>query len=120
MNTSMSREWPLCLRSPIASTVASTSLNTPSTPCMSVPSRACHGASTRRDDLLQLGDRQNRQLLDEQQEPHEEPAEAAEQNPVVDERRIVVRPLPRLELVRQPRHDDHKPLEPHAEVDKER
>ena len=43
----------------------------------------------RRHDLLDLGDRHHRQLLDEQQEPHEEPAEAAEQDAVVDPRRAV-------------------------------
>ena len=54
-----------------------------------------------RDDLLHLGDRHHGQLPDEQQEPHEEPAERAEQDRVVDPGRRVGAPLPRLELVRE-------------------
>src|SRR5687768_17668177 len=74
----------------------------------------------RRNYLLHLGDRDDRQLLDEQKEPHREPAEASGENRVVNPRRAIARPLPWLELVRQRRHDDDEALEPHAEVDEER
>src|SRR3954471_23381499 len=79
-----------------------------------------HFSEARRDDLLYLGDRDHRELLDEQQEPHREPTEAAAENRVVDPRRAVTGPLPRLELVRQRWHDDDESLEPHADVDRER
>src|SRR5690348_17461088 len=36
------------------------------------------GAQLRRHDLLHLGDRDHGELLDEQQEPHEEPAERSD------------------------------------------
>src|SRR3954463_11248249 len=78
-----------------------------------------HFSEARRDYLLHLGDRDHRQLLDEEQEPHREPAEAAAENRVVDPRGTIAGPLPRLELVRQRRHHDHEPLEPHANVDRE-
>ncbi len=74
----------------------------------------------RRNDLLHLGNRDHGKLLDEQQEPHREPAEAAEQDRPVHPCRRVVGPLPRFELVRERRNDDDEPLEPHADVDEYR
>src|SRR5690348_12548529 len=73
-----------------------------------------------RDGLLHFGDGDHRELLHEEQEPHEEPPEAPEQNQPVDERRRVGGPLPRLELVRERRIEDREPLEPHPEVDEQR
>src|SRR5204862_1956378 len=69
---------------------------------------------------LELRDGHHRQLLDEQQKPHEEPTKAAEQNRVVDERRGVRSPLPWLVLVRQRRQQELEALEPHAKVDEQR
>src|SRR5678809_1373130 len=130
--------------SSIACSAESISWNAPSTPCIRCLPFSSGGAvftrlrrvriadvelvfelwigvlHARRYDLLDLRHRHRRQLLDEEQEPHEEPAEAAEQNPVVHPCRLVRAPLPRLELVRQRRDDDDEPLEPHAEVDEQR
>src|SRR5689334_1536568 len=129
------------LSSSIACTAESISWKAPRTPCMSISSGDV--VLTRdmrvrvalvelvlqvrrsvleawRHNFLDLRHRHDGQLLDEEQEPHEEPAEAAEQNPVVHPGRPVRAPLPRLELVRERRDDDHEPLEPHPEVDEQR
>src|SRR5580765_4395092 len=70
--------------------------------------------------LLHFRDRDDRQLLDEEQEPHREPAKASGEDCIVHPCRAVAGPLPRLELVRQRWHDDYESLEPHANVDRER
>src|SRR5690348_17659056 len=59
----------------------------------------------RRHDLFDLGNRDHREILDEEQEPHREPAEAAEQDAPVDVRWRIPGTLPRLELVR--RSEEH-------------
>src|SRR5512141_1748795 len=77
-------------------------------------------AQFRRNDFLHFGDRNYRQLLDEEQEPHREPAEASGENREVHPCRRITSPLPWLELVRERRHDDDESLEPHSQVDEER
>src|SRR5215208_3832073 len=64
------------------------------------------------DDLLHLRDRHHGQVLDEEEEPHEEPAEASRKNGNVHPARDVRAPLPRLKFVGQRWHDDHEALEP--------
>src|SRR2546423_1883984 len=53
----------------------------------------------RGNDFLDFRNGDNWQLLDEQQEPHREPAETPDQDRVIDERRAITRPLPRLEFM---------------------
>src|SRR3954470_5675877 len=78
-------------------------------PATGIDAVRMHLSEPRRNDLLHFGDSDHGQLLDEKQEPHREPAEAAAQNGVVDPRRTVACPLPGLELMRQRRYHDDEP-----------
>ena len=73
-----------------------------------------------RDHLLDLLDRDDREALGEQQEPHAEPAERPEQDAPVGPGDVRVGPGPRDVVVAERGGDDHEALEPHPEIDEDR
>ncbi len=83
-----------------------------------------HGASLGRQGgvltLHRLGHRHRREDLDEQQEQHHEPAEAAEADGQLAQRRRVLAPGERIEVVGERGHDEQEALEPHADRDQHR
>src|SRR5213079_1799609 len=78
-------------------------------------------ALRRGQHLFHLGDRHRREVLHEQQEPHEEPAEAPCHDAPVRPRGIVRRVGEPLERLARERHDDdHEALEPHPDIHEDR
>src|SRR5581483_5077 len=101
-----------------ACAASETSPNTPSTP----GSRGMDGLRGERrvgrvpDLLLELGDGDGRQELEEDEEPGEEPTEGADRDPHLDQGRPVRAPVERDPVVRERGDDDVEPLQPHAHV----
>src|SRR5437899_355457 len=74
-------------------------------------------AARRRQDFLHLGDRDGGEVLHEQEEPHEEPPEAARHDAPIGPGRVVGRVREALErLTRERDDDDDVALEPHPDV----
>ena len=71
------------------------------------------------DQFLDFADGNHREGLQEEQEPHTEPAEAAHEDGQFDRANNVEAPGTRDEFTGQRSDDDDVALEPHSEVDKE-